>query len=295
MAGRAIRLLLTVALAVVLALGSAAVVIGYVDQTNIQIQLSGPSGTIKCDRVAAITARVVSLKNGKPVANQIVRWDLVQSQSSADGLTAASTVTDGKGTTHVSLVFGPVAGARSVRASASTAGSSVTVRCAGGLPATAARPPDGFVIQPSAALLAPPVVTEAPPAELPATRLRVERLGIDVDLVEGDGFSVPEGQPPTIRARPGRGRGPTRTSTPTPARVTSWSSGRSAGVTSWRWTWRMAAWPGYRVTDIHPVVAWDALEYLAPTSTERLTLQTCLTYDDTAPRFIVIAEPTSGV
>ena len=45
---------------------------------------------------------------------------------------------------------------------------------------------------------------------------------------------------------------------------------------------------------VHPVVAWDALEYTHATDGERLTLQTCLTYDDTAPRFIVIAEPLSG-
>ncbi len=50
----------------------------------------------------------------------------------------------------------------------------------------------------------------------------------------------------------------------------------------------------YRVTHIEPLAEWDALQYLAPTRTERLTLQTCLTYDDTAPRFIVIAEPVSG-
>ena len=46
----------------------------------------------------------------------------------------------------------------------------------------------------------------------------------------------------------------------------------------------------YRVTEIHPVVEWDALEYLASSDTEILTLQTCLTYAETAPRFVVIAE-----
>jgi LPXTG-site transpeptidase (sortase) family protein len=46
----------------------------------------------------------------------------------------------------------------------------------------------------------------------------------------------------------------------------------------------------YRVSAIRPVVAWDDLEVLAPTTSERLTLQTCLTYDPTAPRFVVVAD-----
>ena len=46
----------------------------------------------------------------------------------------------------------------------------------------------------------------------------------------------------------------------------------------------------YRVARIEPVVEWDAIEYLAPTDQEILTLQTCLTYADTAPRYVVIAE-----
>jgi LPXTG-site transpeptidase (sortase) family protein len=50
----------------------------------------------------------------------------------------------------------------------------------------------------------------------------------------------------------------------------------------------------YRVSEIHPVVKWDDLAYLAPTSSEQLTLQTSLSYADTAPRFVVIAEPIAG-
>ena len=46
----------------------------------------------------------------------------------------------------------------------------------------------------------------------------------------------------------------------------------------------------YRVTEIHPVVEWDALEYLAPTDTGSHPQHACLTYAETAPRFVVIAE-----
>ena len=47
----------------------------------------------------------------------------------------------------------------------------------------------------------------------------------------------------------------------------------------------------YLVTQVKPRVKWNALEYLDPTPTERLTLQTSTSYTATAPRFVVIAEP----
>jgi LPXTG-site transpeptidase (sortase) family protein len=47
----------------------------------------------------------------------------------------------------------------------------------------------------------------------------------------------------------------------------------------------------YRVVAIRPVVRWDDLTYLDRTPTEQLTLQTCVTYDVTAPRFVVLATP----
>jgi hypothetical protein len=45
------------------------------------------------------------------------------------------------------------------------------------------------------------------------------------------------------------------------------------------------------VTVVEPKVAWNALQYLAATPTEQLTLQTSTSYAATAPRYIVIAEP----
>jgi LPXTG-site transpeptidase (sortase) family protein len=47
----------------------------------------------------------------------------------------------------------------------------------------------------------------------------------------------------------------------------------------------------YVVTVVEPKVAWNALQYLAATPTEQLTLQTSTSYAATAPRYIVIAEP----
>ncbi len=124
--------------------------------------------------------------------------------------------------------------------------------------------------------------------------MRLDRLGIDLDLVEGDGYSVPDGAaahyPGT--AWPGEG-----SNTYLYAHAREGHFLELWGVRTGDLVQLDLADGGvadYRVTEIHPVVPWDALEYLAPTSGERLTLQTCLTYDDTAPRFIVIAEPVSG-
>ena len=50
----------------------------------------------------------------------------------------------------------------------------------------------------------------------------------------------------------------------------------------------------YPVTQNHPLVAHDAFEPLEPTDSETLTLQTCLTYEETAPRFVVVAERVAG-
>lgn len=48
----------------------------------------------------------------------------------------------------------------------------------------------------------------------------------------------------------------------------------------------------YRVTGVY-TVAWNAGKWVFPTSSEQLTLQTCLGATQTAPRLIVIAVPTS--
>jgi LPXTG-site transpeptidase (sortase) family protein len=290
------RLFVASVVAVALTLGSALAAAAYIEQSQIQVLLSGPSGTVRCDRSASISAKVVSTKTGKPVSNQLVRWSLSGAQSGSDGLSASSTVTNKQGQTGVSLTFGPVAGARTVTASASRVSPSVTVRCAGGLPRTATLPPVDFVEQPSSVLLAPPSVPEPGLGQpTPATDLRLDRLGIDVSLVEGDGVTVPDDAaahyPGT--AWPGEG-----------SNTYLYGHAREGDFLE-LWGVRTGdvieldmadgSTVGYTVTEIRPVVRWDALEYLAPTASERLTLQTCLSYDETSPRFIVIAEPLSGV
>jgi LPXTG-site transpeptidase (sortase) family protein len=288
---RTIRPILSLGLALLLLAGSGVASVGYVDQTQVQVVLSGPN-TVRCNRSATISARVVSTENGRPVRNQVVSWALTQSQSSGDGLSASSTITNRRGRTSVTLSFGPAAGARTVRASVTVTSPSITIRCAGGLPRTSIRPPDGFVDAPSDAMLMPPAGPNvvAPTGPLPAIGVRLDRLGIDLPLVEGDGVTVPEGAaahyPGT--AWPGEG---SNTYVYAHAReghfLELWQV-RTGDVVDVDLADGSVA--RYRVSEILPTVAWDAIEMLAPSSTEILTLQTCLTYDVTAPRFVVIAE-----
>ncbi|MFV2065101.1 MAG: sortase domain-bontaining protein [Chloroflexota bacterium] len=295
MSHKVFRVFVGVVVAFALTVGSTISTVGYIEQSQIQIILSGPSGTVKCSRSAVVTAKVVSTKSGKPIRNQLVTWSLAGSQSGSDGLTARRTVTNKKGRTSVTLVFGPVAGARTVRASASAVAPTITVRCAGGLPKTAPRLPVDYVEQPSSILLRPPTVVESAPGDaLPATGVRLDRLGIDLPIVEGDGVTVPEG---AASHYPG-------TSWPGEGSNTYLYAHAREGNFLELWQVRTGdlvevdmadgSVVEYRVSEILPIVRWDALEQLAPTDSERLTLQTSLWYDDTAPRFVVIAEPASS-
>ena len=47
----------------------------------------------------------------------------------------------------------------------------------------------------------------------------------------------------------------------------------------------------YAISRIEAKVRWNDLSWLDPTSTEVLRLQTCNSYQETAPRFIVEARP----
>ena len=285
----------TLAVATLIALLSAMTVLpatGYIEQKFSQVLLSGPH-VVKCDRAAKITAKVVEAETGDPIENQIVQWSLVASPSSGDGFSAASTATNANGKASVQLFFGPVAGQRVVRASAFGSSPTITVRCAGGLPRTSTVPPPGFV-EPAPAALLPPPSDSTSAGTLPATAVRMDRLGIDLPLVEGDGYDVPLGAaahyPGT--AWPGEG---SNTYLYAHARedhfLELWQVRDGDRVEVQMADGSVAP---YRVTEIHPFVEWDALEYLAPTDREVLTLQTCLTYDPTAPRFVVIAERVHG-
>ncbi|CAN5853318.1 hypothetical protein BH23CHL8_BH23CHL8_03490 [soil metagenome] len=295
MASRSIRLAVSLMAVSAMLFGGSLTTVGYIEQAQVQVILSGPN-VVRCNRAATIGARVVSTQNGRPVRNQVVNWRLVQSQSGGDGLSASRTVTDRRGRTSVTLSFGPVAGARTVRASATVSSRSITVRCAGGLPRASTRPPDDHVEQPYDALLMPqalPALSQ-PTDGLPVTGVRLERLGIDLPVVEGDGFDAPEG---AAAHYPG-------TAWPGEGSNTYLYAHAREGLFLELWQVRTGdtvevdladgAVAEYRVREIRPVVSWDAVELLAETSDEILTLQTCLTYEDTAPRFVVIAERVSA-
>ena len=289
-----IRLGIVATLTLLLLAATVVTTSGYIEQRLSQVLLSAPN-TVKCNRAATITAKVVATESGKPLANQIVRWSLTQTQSSGDGLNAASTVTNDRGKTSVRLTFGPAAGPRTVRASIAGTSPTVTVRCSGGLPATLAAPPDGTLQADgvSYATLLPPPVEDAA-GQLPASAVRIDRLGIELPLTEGDGFRVPDGfashYPGT--AWPGEGG---NTYLYGHARegqfLELWRSRAGDRIEVDLVDGSVAA---YEVTAIHPMVDYDAFEFLASTGPEVLTLQTCLTYDETAPRFVVVAERVDG-
>lgn len=131
------------------------------------------------------------------------------------------------------------------------------------------------------------------PSEVRAKRIRIDRVGIDLAIVEGDGVDTPIGK---AAHYPG----------------TAWPDGGSniylyghARVGMFIALWKThvgdtveldladGSTRTYVVTKILPKVRWDAMEYLDPTGTEQLTLQTCTSNYPTAPRFIVIAVPAT--
>jgi len=126
-----------------------------------------------------------------------------------------------------------------------------------------------------------------------ATRIRIERLGIDLAIIEGDGIDAPIGK---AAHYPG----------------SAWPDGGSNIYIYGHARERMfiSLWKArsgdeielglvdgttrtYVVTKVLPKVRWNAVEYLGPTATEQLTLQTSTSYQPTAPRFIVIAVPAT--
>lgn len=133
----------------------------------------------------------------------------------------------------------------------------------------------------------------APRAETRARRIRIERLGIDQKIIEGDGIDAPIGKAAHF---PGTGwpYGGTNIYLYGHARegmfIALWDARKGDEVV-------LDLVDGtsrtYVVTKVLPRVPWDAVEYLEPTPAEQLTLQTSTSYYATAPRFIVIAVPQS--
>lgn len=142
---------------------------------------------------------------------------------------------------------------------------------------------------------ASPVVTASPVATaghgIPASRIRIASVGIDLAIIEGDGLDAPIGK---VAHYPG----------------SAWPGGGSniyiygharAGMFLPLWQVKIGdkvqlglvdgTSRTYVVTKVLPKVPYNALQYVEPTKTEQLTLQTCTSYSPTAPRFIVIAVP----
>lgn len=124
--------LLAIVLAGLLVSAGLATTLGYVDQRQTQVLLTGPS-VIKCNQKATIVAKVVRTENGKPVANQAIRWSLAKKMSPSDRLNDTQTSTNRTGQTSVKIIFGPKAGQRIVKASVPGQSPQITLRCRGGL------------------------------------------------------------------------------------------------------------------------------------------------------------------
>lgn len=126
-----------------------------------------------------------------------------------------------------------------------------------------------------------------------ASRIRIARLGIDLAIIEGDGIDAPIGKVAHYpgSAWPGGGSniyiyGHAREG----MFISLWKArgGDEIALDLVDGTTRT-----YVVTKVLRKVSWDAVEYLGPTATEQLTLQTSTSYQPTAPRFIVIAVPAT--
>ena len=143
----------------------------------------------------------------------------------------------------------------------------------------------------------PPVATGSPAPSLTrgdgirARRIQIDRLGIDLPIVDGDGIDAPLGK---AAHYPGTGwpDGGTNIYIYAHARtgmfLALWdiAVGDQVVLTLVDGTERT-----YVVGAVIPEVPWDALLYLDPTPTEQLTLQTSTSYHATSPRFIAIAYP----
>ncbi len=281
---RLVALLAGASLAVASVMGPA---LGYIGQAPVQIGLIGPSGTVPCADDVTITATVVDTGTGSPIAEQIVTWELSDRVADDDALSVASSVTDAQGQASVRLSFGETSGTRVVSATVTIVTTPLQVRCDVGLPQTAlARPgDDGSESQALPANVDPGV---------PVRTLRIPRLGIRAPILEGDGAGVPLD---AVAHHPG-------TAWPGQGSNTYLYGHARRGLFRDLWQARTGdlvevelatgASVSYRVTEVRPLVEWDDLRVLAPTSTERLTLQTCLWYDLTSPRLVVIAEPVAG-
>lgn len=124
-----------------------------------------------------------------------------------------------------------------------------------------------------------------------AERIQIERLGIDLPIVDGDGIDAPLDR---AAHYPGSGwpDGGTNIYVYGHARaglfLPLWQAkvGDRIALTLADGTTRT-----YEVATIVPDAPWNAISYVDPTPREQLTVQTSTSEEPTAPRFIVIAYP----
>ncbi len=193
------------------------------------------------------------------------------------------------------IVVGPLSGGSGSPAASPTPAASLA-SAAPHTPAStfAATPPTPTRPSPAAGTPAPSSVGSSPsasPGGIVATRIVIARLGIDLPIVEGDGVDAPLNKAAHYpgSAWPGGGSniylyGHARDG----MFIGLWKAKAGDAIDL---TLQDGSTRRYTVTKILADVAWNDLSVLDPTPTEQLTLQTCTSYEDTAPRIVVIAEP----
>jgi LPXTG-site transpeptidase (sortase) family protein len=124
-----------------------------------------------------------------------------------------------------------------------------------------------------------------------ASRIKIARLGIDLPIIDGDGIDAPVDK---AAHYPGTGwpDGHTNIYVYAHARPGMFLQLRGAIVGDQVDLLLVdGSKRSYIVDQVLPEVPWDAIQYLQPTATEQLTLQTSTAPAENAPRFVVIAHP----
>ena len=125
-------------------------------------------------------------------------------------------------------------------------------------------------------------------------RIRADRVGVDLLLVKGDGKNPPvkyeaftyPGADYLLSDHPGGGNSYVYAHARTGMfwNLHNMSIGDVVTV-----DYGAGKVLRYRVSEIHSRVKWTDLEWLQPTTDDRLTLQTCNGWKDDDPRFVVVA------
>jgi LPXTG-site transpeptidase (sortase) family protein len=126
-----------------------------------------------------------------------------------------------------------------------------------------------------------------------ATRIRIERLEIDLRIVDGDGIDAPIGKAAHYpgSAWPGEGSNIYIYAHAQEGMFLNLWDAREGDIVELDLVDGTSV--DYVVDRVLPKVPWNAVEILEETRREQLTLQTSTSYQPTAPRFVVIAHPES--